>query len=126
MKALSIQQPWAELIVSGIKDIENRDWKTNFRGEFYVHASKKFDRESFKYLSIYGNHFEGMTEKDFLLGGIVGKSKIIDCVTAYNSGWFIGEYGFVLRDSSRIEFIPYKGQLGFFEVNQFDQGVKHL
>ena len=32
MKALSIKQPWASLIAHGIKDIENRTWKTNFLG----------------------------------------------------------------------------------------------
>ncbi len=116
MKALSIQQPYAELIVSGIKDIENRDWATKFRGEFFIHASKKFDNAAFKYLSIYGGHFKGMTKSDFLLGGIVGKSTLIDCVTCYPSGWFIGKYGFVLRDSCRIDFVPYKGALNFFEV----------
>ena len=39
MKALSIKQPWASLIAHGIKDIENRTWKTNFRGRIYIHAS---------------------------------------------------------------------------------------
>ena len=27
MKAISIKQPWASLIVEGLKDIENRTWK---------------------------------------------------------------------------------------------------
>jgi hypothetical protein len=39
MKALSIKQPWAWLIVNGHKDIENRDWRSDnpglkYRGEF--------------------------------------------------------------------------------------------
>lgn len=37
MKALSILQPWAWLIVNGNKDIENRNWHTRFRGRFLVH-----------------------------------------------------------------------------------------
>lgn len=32
MKALTIKQPWASLIVHGIKDIENRTWRTDYRG----------------------------------------------------------------------------------------------
>ena len=28
MKAITIKQPWASLIVYGLKDIENRNWKT--------------------------------------------------------------------------------------------------
>ena len=41
MKALSIKQPWASLIAKGIKDVENRTWKTKFRGKVYIHASSK-------------------------------------------------------------------------------------
>lgn len=39
MKVLSIQQPWAHLIVSGCKDVENRGWKTDYRGPLFIHAS---------------------------------------------------------------------------------------
>ena len=40
MKALSIRQPWAWLIVHGYKDVENRTWSTKFRGRVQVHAGK--------------------------------------------------------------------------------------
>ena len=43
MKAISLKQPWASLIVSGRKTIELRTWNTKFRGEFYIHASKTTD-----------------------------------------------------------------------------------
>ena len=42
--ALSIRQPWAWLIVNGHKDIENRDWPTNFRGRLLVHAGQTMAR----------------------------------------------------------------------------------
>lgn len=41
MKTITVKQPWASLIVEGIKDIENRTWKTNFRGRVLVHAAAK-------------------------------------------------------------------------------------
>jgi hypothetical protein len=44
MKALSIRQPWAWLILNAGKDIENRDWLTRFRGPFLIHASKGMTR----------------------------------------------------------------------------------
>lgn len=44
MKAISIRQPWASLIVLGIKDIENRSWPTSQRGIVLVHASKGMTR----------------------------------------------------------------------------------
>ena len=43
MKTLSVRQPWANLIVDDIKPIENRTWKTNYRGRIYVHAPAKID-----------------------------------------------------------------------------------
>src|SRR5437016_10859136 len=43
MKALSVRQPWAWLIVNGHKDIENRSWQTKFRGKLLIHAGQRFD-----------------------------------------------------------------------------------
>ncbi len=39
MKTLSVKNPYAYLIVYGIKDIENRSWQTKYRGKLYIHAS---------------------------------------------------------------------------------------
>ena len=41
MKVLSIKEPYATLIKNGIKKIETRSYKTNYRGELYIHASLK-------------------------------------------------------------------------------------
>jgi hypothetical protein len=41
MKTLSIRQPYASLICNGIKKIENRSWKTAYRGKLLIHASGK-------------------------------------------------------------------------------------
>ena len=40
VKVLSLKEPYATLIAEGIKHIETRSWKTNYRGEIYIHASK--------------------------------------------------------------------------------------
>ena len=39
MKTLSVRQPWASLLVSGLKDIENRTWAPNFKACIMIHAS---------------------------------------------------------------------------------------
>ncbi|WP_311416532.1 ASCH domain-containing protein, partial [Hoylesella shahii] len=39
MKILFVRQPWASLLVSGLKDIENRTWAPNFKGRILIHAS---------------------------------------------------------------------------------------
>ena len=41
IKVLSIIEPWATLIKENKKYIETRTWKTSYRGELYIHASKK-------------------------------------------------------------------------------------
>ena len=40
MKVLSLKEPYASLICNNKKCIETRSWKTNYRGELYIHASK--------------------------------------------------------------------------------------
>ena len=47
MKVLSIREPFATLIKEKKKLVETRSWKTNYRGELYVHASiTKIDKET--------------------------------------------------------------------------------
>lgn len=50
MKALTIQQPWASLIVSGDKQYETRSWKTDYRGPIAIHAGKQTDPNVFQFL----------------------------------------------------------------------------
>ncbi len=121
MKALSLKQPWAELIVSGRKTLEIRKWRTKFRGEFFIHASKVPNAKA----------MERLCFKNLPTGCIVGKAKIVD-VKEYNSlkefnkdsnkhfakgyEWNGKLYGFVVEDAQRLKEKPLKGQLGFFEV----------
>jgi hypothetical protein len=115
MKALAIKQPYAWLIVHGIKDIENRTWNTTYRGRFYVHACKGFDQEAYDRLRREGHVY--LPPKDvFQRGGLIGTVDLVDVVTESNSEWFTGPYGFILRDPQPINFKPYSGQLGMFNV----------
>lgn len=41
MKVISLKEPFATLIMNGDKKIETRSWKTNYRGELFIHASGK-------------------------------------------------------------------------------------
>lgn len=122
MKALSIRQPWAWLILNAGKDIENRDWPTRFRGRILVHASKGMtgaEYESGIYTAMKANPGWPLPASASLeRGGIVGSVEIVDCVTESDSPWFFGRYGFVLRDPQALPFTPCKGQLGFFDVNE--------
>jgi len=118
MKALSIQQPWAWLIVNGYKHHENRTWNTKFRGDFLIHAGKKFDKHGYEYVK---NAFPGIElpdVADFERGGIVGQAVLYEVATASSSPWFQGPFGFCITRAYPLSFRPSKGQLGFFEVKQ--------
>lgn len=123
MKALSIKQPFAELILQGKKKIELRKWSTKFRGEFLIHASKIPDKKA---MERFNFNF-----KDLKYGCIVGRAILVD-VKKYNNEeehqkdkslhlasnlW--GNYGFILGNVQRVKEISCKGQLGFWEFKQF-------
>ncbi|SEO65693.1 ASCH domain-containing protein [Nitrosovibrio sp. Nv6] len=123
MKALSIRQPWAWLILHAGKDIENRNWSTQLRGRVLIHAAKGMTRDEYS----DGIDFivdQGLPPLPFDLpsfeqierGGIIGSAEIVDCVADSESPWFIGKFGFVLRDPKPLPFIPWRGQLGFFDI----------
>jgi len=46
MKALSVRQPWAWAIIYALKDIENRGWPINYRGDILIHAAKTCTKKS--------------------------------------------------------------------------------
>lgn len=127
MKALSIQQPWAQLIVEGLKDIENRTWRHSLRGEILVHAGKRVDTHSYVWLlnnwaelgvpGAVGDLLDRYRTQPFPTGGIIGRTTIVDCARVHSSPWKItGQWGFVLAHSAPLPFMPCKGALGFFEV----------
>ena len=45
MQALTLWQPWATLIVLGLKRYETRSWGTYYRGPLLIHAGKRCDRQ---------------------------------------------------------------------------------
>lgn len=122
-KAISINQPWAWLIVNGYKDIENRDWRTHRRGEILIHAGKKFDDHGYQWVKDYYPNIKMPDKKDFFMGGIVGSAEISDCVEKHSSEWFFGEFGFVLKNAKPCDPIPCKGALMFFQPN-YENGYK--
>lgn len=116
MKALSILQPWAWLIVAGHKPVENRRWFTHYRGPVLVHAGKKWGAEQRKDLLLIRQHFPHIKFPEaFDLGGIVGSVSLVDCVSDMDNPWFFGPYGFILENPVQLSFLPCRGSLGFFE-----------
>ena len=126
MKALSIRQPWAWLICKGYKDIENRDWFTGFRGRIYVHAGKIPDDDAWDFVEDRLDYkvwdaIWDMTwlDRNLTKGALIGEVDIVDCVSKSESRWFVGKYGFVLKNPVLYDKpIFCRGRLGFFEVKR--------
>lgn len=124
MKALSIRQPWASLIIDGPKRIENRTWKTTRRGWVLVHASLTDDHwNAFQFCQMR-SLLHTPTVADILRSsppkpqsGIIGAMRIDDCVETETSPWFTGPWGFVIGAVVKLPFLPVRGAQGFFEVD---------
>jgi len=117
MKALSIRQPWAWLIVKGYKDIENRKWSTTFKGKFLIHTGKSFDDEGYRWIKAETT-IELPNKDEFDKGGVIGIAEITDCVSHHSSPWFFGPFGFVIQNPEELEFSPARGKLGFFNLDE--------
>jgi hypothetical protein len=124
LKALSLKQPYAELLVSGRKTIEIRKWNTKFRGLFLVHAFKNVNNEACTRLNI--------DPKILTKGAIIGQANLSAVKIYQNEGSFIKDnskhfagsnydetkYGFLVTQAKRFQIpIPQTGKLGFFDVD---------
>ncbi len=126
MKVLSIRQPWASLIVYGYKKYEFRSWKTKYRGEFLIHASKMVEKdnlERFKHLNIpfptgviMGKaYLEEVLEMDKELEEKLKKENAL----VYGKSLTRGAYAFKLRDITKLDnYIEVKGKLGFWNFSR--------
>ncbi|MBC7750067.1 MAG: ASCH domain-containing protein [Methylotenera sp.] len=136
MKTLSIKQPWASLIAHNIKNIENRTWKTKFRGRIFIHASAKSAGRLAELIN--SNQLDAITKKSnfrfldtsLIKSAIIGEVEIIDCVLNHESIWAENEkdltkkpiYNWVLANAVLYDkpILNVKGKLSFWEFNQVE------
>lgn len=119
MRAISLWQPWAQLIVTGDKKVETRHWRTNVRGTVAIHAAKRKP-------DVYFSHLSGTK---IPLGAIVGLAEIIDCIpmekmygSIYDTptersygDWSPGRFGWILSNVVLFETPIYmNGRQGFW------------
>lgn len=135
MKAISLRQPWAWLVCNGYKLIEFRGRSDPFRGECYIHVSRKFDLEGYVWLmnhpylpGYYQLYKAGRDpENDPCYGRIIGKVTVVDCLKVSEAlklfpdniwlntvGEFLGKRAFILESPvlfSPEDYIPCRGKV---------------
>jgi hypothetical protein len=104
MKALSIKQPWANLLASGEKTIETRLWPTAYRGPLLIVSSK--------------------TPKIHPAGCALAIAELVDCRLMTKSdeaaaccACYPGAFSWVMRDIRKIAVFPVRGKLGLYDVS---------
>lgn len=133
MKTLSVRQPWASLLVSGLKDIENRTWAPNYKGRILIHASSTKVPKNFADRIIFDVNNEIENEKMF--GNFpeyedLEYSAIIGYVTVNgDSDGFISVWAEPVEHQWHIEdayifdepIRGIKGKLNLFETPEIDE-----
>jgi hypothetical protein len=140
MKCISVIQPWATLIVLGVKRLETRTWRTPHRGRLAIHATRNFPEaararclaEPFHSLLRDAGYLHSA---DLPRGAIVGAVELLDCVPGEEALRLVtdspepdfGDYGsgrwaWRLVNPCRLAApVPFCGRLGLFEVPDFFQ-----
>jgi hypothetical protein len=110
MKILTIRQPYAQLIVTGQKPIENRTWGTRYRGPLLIHAAYRMHDDPIEEIEL---RLDAHVDRSLLqLGGVIGCAELVDVVTEHPSRSFEGPFGFVLSNCRELPFTAWKGGLG--------------
>lgn len=122
MKAISIMQPWAWLILyrvadfeGWIKDIENRTWAFDYHGLLGIHAGLTYDFCGHGWIE---KHRKIAIPADLPRGGLLGVVKQDGMVTESENPFFFGPYGHVYKQPIPFEkMIPCPGRQRIFEVD---------
>lgn len=130
--AISVRQPWAALLASGVKSIEIRSWPTRRRGRVLIHAGKLIDDRDEGWNRVDSPELKELAA---FRGGIIGVGDLVACkgyATARafaadvelhlnDPGWFKPPrlYGFAFRNLKTVPFHPCVGQTLFFRVDDY-------
>ncbi len=112
--ALSVWQPWAHLLVKGIKDVENRRWRTSHRGRLWVHAAQRLDEDAYWALSASGVPLP----EHLPCGALVGAVELVGCVRDSPSRWAEpGAWHWQMGKHWELpEPVPMRGRQGLFRI----------
>jgi hypothetical protein len=126
---LSVKQPYADLLVSGVKDVENRTWDTNYRGPLLIQATATPDRAGFRSMK-HGDKAKYLEDDlyQYTRQKFVGIVNVKDCVKNYrNSDWIeAGMWHWVVTDAVMFENpMHVKGKLGIWSFDDKTYTVRN-
>ncbi len=126
MKALTIKEPWATLIIEGYKEYEFRSWKTNYRGKILIHAGKSLEKNQVKKFKEYN--------LEYSCGEIIGEADLVDCIKVtdefdnelkkknslvYGDSGHVQNYGWKLENIKKYDKkIKVNGKLGLWNYEK--------
>lgn len=132
MKAISLLQPWASLVVMGVKTIETRSWGTKYRGPILIHASKGKAGNIFAEEPAFKKYIKDFKTLPF--GAIIGQAIITDVIRIENlhlpdklinkltmeekafGDYTEGRYAWLLEEHKKFDTpIPARGTLSIWE-----------
>ena len=138
MKVLSLLQPWATLVVMGVKQIETRSWSTAHRGPLLIHASKGKAGEIFSTELPFKKYITDFKQLPF--GFIIGQVTLADVVRIRTGSLFHtndemmnrltmeekafgdyteGRFAWMLQDA--LQFKHPRGARGSLNLWEFDE-----
>lgn len=127
--ALSIQQPFASLIVASIKKHEGRPWFTSYRGRLWIHAGARppSQEDVVEVLDYYKSATQGQGVKfpeEYPTGCLLGCIDLVDCVPQdeYREQFPFGEcfspYVFICDSPQELKIkFPMKGKHKIFKID---------
>jgi hypothetical protein len=130
--ALSLKQPWAALLVAGLKTVEVRKWPSARRGPVLIHAARVPDPRPEAWQRVP----KRLLEAARLVGGIIGEGELTSCKTYRSAEAFAADrelhlndpswfeppvlYGFAFAGLTALPFRAYPGWMRFFPVGDAD------
>jgi hypothetical protein len=117
LKALSVRQPFADLIVRGIKPIENRVCLTPYRGLVHIHAAVRPHSMPQKQIETV---FGVKPDEPSAFGAIIGRAVLVDIIRQSSSRWFEGPYGWIFENTEELEPVFMRGAQGLFDFTFAD------
>jgi ASCH domain len=118
-RSLTVRQPWAALIMAGVKDVENRTKPTSFRGRLAIHAALRFADPSAGLVLADVAAALGLCKgavPRLPRGVVLGTVELHDCRRDSGSRWAIpDQWHWLVRDPRPLpDPVPARGRLGLW------------